>query len=45
MGSEMCIRDSNKFGEACAMAIVMLLMAGLVMILRNCAFREEKDVY
>lgn len=35
----------NKFGEACAMAIVMLLIAGLVMILRNCAFREEKDVY
>lgn len=34
----------NKFGEACAMAIVMLLIAGIVMVLRNLVFREEKDV-
>lgn len=35
----------NKYGEACAMAIIMLVIAGIVMIIKNIVFKEDKDVY
>jgi multiple sugar transport system permease protein len=35
----------SKYGEACAMAIVMLVIAGIVMIFKNLVFKEEDYGY
>lgn len=35
----------NKYGEASAMAIVMLVIAAIVMVFKNIVFKEDKDVY
>ena len=34
----------NKYGEACAMAVIMLVIAGIVMVFKNIVFKEENDV-
>lgn len=33
----------SRYGLACAMAIIMLVIAGIVMVFKNLAFQEEND--
>lgn len=33
----------SKYGQACAMAICMLVIAGIVMVFKNIAFKEENE--
>lgn len=36
---------NNKYGQACAMAIIILVLAAVVMIIKSKLLKEERDVY